>query len=669
MVIRFHTIKSKLLFYFAIFLVITFTIIATNFWFDQKKEKIEQIALQLQSINLNTQIINRLESEFFKDEIINPQFYITGNSKYLKQRDSLLIQVRKALKSLENNQETASFNINNKIDSIVSHYNEYESIFAQLVNLIKHRGFKDYGLEGYMRDAIHRVEDSGKVHLPNRHKLTVLMIRRHEKDFILRKQPFYIDYLNKEVNKLRSYVKTSVWPTRVQYRLDGDLELYQELFIALAEVEATIGYNNGQGIRQDLKILAENIKVKLDRFNQVIMVSSQALESQITITLFLIMTACLVLIVILGYTITRMLSRPIRRLSNSIGEVIQSNFSRNNKLLQLDTKDEIGMLSKDFAYMLETVHSTMDEIRQKSAKIEEKQTLLMDSLRYAKQIQQAILPEAYEFEGVFQDYFIIFKAQQVVSGDFYWLHQRGNKTFIAVVDCTGHGVPGAFMSMIGNTLLHEIVNEKNLEEPALILEVLHLEIRIALRQEQKKNDDGMDIGLCLIEDIPEKSNDRQVTFAGARRPLLYSMAQTQSYYSANQPNISIHSLSYQSHQMQSSSSKNKAPIEEVVEGKLFTIKGTKRSIGGLHRYEDRPFTNQVIQLPKGTILYLTSDGYTDQHNIKREKLGRHRLNELIGAVSHLTLPQQKTALINELDRHMKNEVPQRDDITILGVQI
>lgn len=659
-----------MLFYFAIFLVITFTIIAANFWFDQKKEKIEQIALQLQSINLNTQIINRLESEFFKDEIINVDFHVQGKSKYLSQRDSLLTQVRFSLKSLENNPETASFNIKSKIDSIVNFYNEYEGIFTQLVAIIRHRGFKDYGLEGYMRAAIHQVEDSGKVHLPDRHKVTVLMIRRHEKDFILRKQSRYIDSLNKEVKKLRAYVKTSVWPTRVKYRLDGDLQLYQELFMTLAEAEATIGYNNDQGIQRDLKVLAKNIKVKLDKLNKVILESSKNLEDRITFTLFLIMTACLVLIVILGYTITRMLSRPIHRLSSSIGEVIQSNFSKNSKLLKLDTKDEIGMLSKDFAYMLETVHFTMDEIRQKSAKIEEKQTLLMDSLRYAKQIQQAILPEIYEFEEVFQDYFIVFMAQQVVSGDFYWLHQRGKKNFIAVVDCTGHGVPGAFMSMIGNTLLHEIVNEKNIEEPALILEVLHLEIRIALRQEQKKNDDGMDISLCLIEDIPEKPNYRQITFAGARRPLLYSTTLAQPYFADTRANaVEVESLSYQSHSVIGKSAKNKAPIEEVVEGKLYNIKGTKRSIGGVHRYEDRPFTNQVVQLPKGSTIYLTSDGYTDQHNVKREKYGRHRLNELIGAVSHLPLTQQKTALINELERHMGGEVPQRDDITIVGIQI
>lgn len=662
---RFHTIRSKLLFYFAIFLVITFTIILANFWFDKRKERIDQLALNLQAINLNTQIISRLESEFFKDETINPQFYINHQSKYLQQRDSLIKKVQQDLKLLEKNQEVASFNIDQNIEEIIRQYNEYEKIFRQLIKVIKYRGFKDYGLEGRMRAYIHRAEDSSKVHLFDQSK--VLMIRRHEKDFILRKQPQYIEKLTEAVDQFQLYVKAKVWPTKVKYQLQDDLEHYKELFIELAKTEAIIGYNNKLGLRRDLRVLAANIKIKLEKLNKVIIEDSKNLETQITATLLLIMAFCVVLIILLGYTITRMLSRPIRRLSRSMAEVIQSNFSKNSTLLKFHTQDEIGTLSRDFAYMLETVHSTMDEIRQKSAKIEEKQKLLMDSLRYAKQIQQAILPEAYEFDEVFQDYFIIFLAQQVVSGDFYWLHQRGNKTFLAVVDCTGHGVPGAFMSMIGNTLLHEIVNEKNLEEPALILEVLHLEIRIALRQEQKKNDDGMDIGLCLIEDTSHEQGFKQITFAGARRPLLYSLGQAQINLPVTDhldSSINIHNPT-----TLIKSTKTTSLVEEVIPKKLFAIKGTKRSIGGLHRYEDRPFTNQVVHLPKGTTLYLTSDGYTDQHNIKREKYGRHRLNELLGTLSHLPLSQQKTALLHELQQHMDDEVPQRDDITILGIQL
>lgn len=658
----FHTIRSKLLFYFAIFLVITFTIILANFWFDKRKERIDQLALNLQAINLNTQIISRLESEFFKDETINPQFYINHQSKYLQQRDSLIKKVQQDLKLLEKNQEVASFNIDQNIEEIIRQYNEYEKIFRQLIKVIKYRGFKDYGLEGRMRTYIHRAEDSSKIHLFDQSK--VLMIRRHEKDFILRKQPQYIEKLTKAVDQFQLYIKTKVWPTKVKYQLQDDLKHYKELFIELAKTEAIIGYNNKLGLRRDLRSLADNIKIKLEKLNKVITEDSKNLETQITATLLLIMAFCVVLIILLGYTITRMLSRPIRRLSRSIAEVIQSNFSKNSTLLKFHTQDEIGTLSRDFAYMLETVHSTMDEIRQKSAKIEEKQTLLMDSLRYAKQIQQAILPEAYEFDEVFQDYFIVFLAQQVVSGDFYWLHQRGNKTFLAVVDCTGHGVPGAFMSMIGNTLLNEIVNEKNLEEPALILEVLHLEIRIALRQEQTKNDDGMDIGLCLIEDTPNDQDFKQITFAGARRPLLYSLGQAQaSLPIADHLGFSINTSA------PTTLIKSTSLVEEVIPKKLFAIKGTKRSIGGLHRYEDRPFANQVVHLPKGTTLYLTSDGYTDQHNIKREKYGRHRLNELLGTLGHLPLPQQKTALLHELQQHMDDEVPQRDDITILGIQL
>lgn len=646
---KFQTIRSKLLFYFSIFLVITFTIILANFWFDKRKDRIDEIALRLQAVNLNTQIINRLESEFFKDEIINEKFYLTHQSKYLHQRDSLLNKVKHDLKILEKTSEVSSAELEDNVESMIAQYQRYETIFNEIITLIQFRGFKDHGLEGKMRAYIHQAEDSSRKYL--RDQSNILMIRRYEKDFILRKQPIYIKRLNKAVKELQQIVKKDVWPTKIKYKLTLDLQNYLVLFDKLAAAEAAIGYHNNMGLRHKLKVLAGSIKTKLEKLNRVILKDSKNLEQQITATLVLIMAFCIILILLLGYTITRMLSRPIRQLSTSISEVIRSDFSHDRKLLRFNTKDEIGMLSKDFAYMLETVHFTMHEIRQKSDKIEEKQTLLMDSLRYAKQIQQAILPEYHEFDNVFSDYFVLFLAQQVVSGDFYWLHQRGNKTFIAVVDCTGHGVPGAFMSMIGNTLLHEIVSEKNVEEPALILEVLHLEIRTALRQEQKKNDDGMDVCLCLIENLPDAQDNIQVTFAGARRPLLYITPEP-----VEEP-VLAHTNNHTN------------TLTKTKELKLHTIKGTKRSIGGVHHYENRPFENNTITLPKGTRLYLTSDGYTDQHNVKREKYSRHKFNDLLRTIGHLPLPQQKKALVNELDQHMANQVPQRDDITIVGIQL
>ncbi|WP_299457266.1 SpoIIE family protein phosphatase [uncultured Microscilla sp.] len=659
---QFHTIRSKLLFYFAIFLVLTFTIILTNFWFDKRKDTIDAIAARLQNINLNTQIISRLESEFFKDEIINPQFYKTHQSTYLTQRDSLVDRVRTDLKNLAKTHELASTEVANNIEDIVAQYQRYDTIFSNIITLIQFRGFKNYGIEGKMRQYIHQAEDSSKVHLYDQSH--ILMIRRYEKDFILRKQPMYIAKVKKAVKALQGIVKKEVWPTKVKYQLTLDLQNYLELFDKLTAAEAAIGFRNNMGLRQQLKLLAKAMNSNLATLNQVVRQRSHRLERQITATLVLIMAFCVGLIVLLGYTITRMLSRPIRQLSASIGEVIRSGFSHDRSLLRFDTKDEIGLLSKDFAYMLDTVHFTMDEIKQKSAKVEEKQALLMDSLRYAKQIQQAILPEYHEFENVFKDYFVLFLAQQVVSGDFYWLLQRGNKTFVAVVDCTGHGVPGAFMSMIGNTLLNEIVNEKNVEEPALILEVLHLEIRTALRQAQKKNDDGMDVCLCLIEQLPQSPRCKKVTFAGARRPLLYSVASVEPELLNNptkETDVSAYNATVATIEKQITA--NKEPTT------LHIIKGTKRSIGGVHHYENRPFLNHQVILPENTVLYLTTDGYADQHNPQREKYSRQRLYTFIETIARMPLGQQKKALNNELEQHMVDAVPQRDDITIVGIKL
>jgi serine phosphatase RsbU (regulator of sigma subunit) len=657
---KFQTIRSKLLFYFAIFLVLTFTIILTNFWFDQRKDNLDTIATHLQNVNLNTQMISRLESEFFKDETINPEFYKTQQSTYLAQRDSLIRQVQQDLQTLKQTSEIASAEVVDNIEHIIAQYRRYDTIFSKIITLIHFRGFKNYGIEGKMRRYIHKAEDSSKVYLYDQSH--ILMIRRYEKDFILRKQPIYITKVRAAVKTLQGIVKKEVWPTKVKYQLTLDLQNYLVLFDKLTAAEAAIGFKNNLGLRRKLKALAQNMHTNFATLNKVVLRRSTLLEQQITATLVLIMAVCVGLIVVLGYTITRMLSRPIRQLSTSIGEIIRSDFSHDRSLLRLDTKDEIGLLSKDFAYMLDTVHFTMDEIKQKSAKVEEKQALLMDSLRYAKQIQQAILPENHEFEKIFQDYFVLFLAQQVVSGDFYWLLQRGNKTFVAVVDCTGHGVPGAFMSMIGNTLLNEIVNEKNVEEPALILEVLHLEIRTALRQAQKKNDDGMDICLCLIEHLPQ-SIYKKITFAGARRPLLYSTT-------AVAPEL-IKPAKVQSHVAQSAATiaTLEQPLVDENTHKLGVIKGTKRSIGGVHHYENRPFVNHEIVLPKDTVLYLTTDGYADQHNPKREKYSRQKLYKLMGTIANMPLEQQKQALNNELQQHMTADTSQRDDITIVGLKL
>ncbi|MCK5029494.1 MAG: SpoIIE family protein phosphatase [Bacteroidales bacterium] len=244
------------------------------------------------------------------------------------------------------------------------------------------------------------------------------------------------------------------------------------------------------------------------------------------------------------------------------------------------------------------------------------------SIQYAQNIQRAILPVKNQLANLFES-FIIYKPKDVVSGDFYWFTEIDNMAFLAAVDCTGHGVPGAFMSMIGNSLLNEIVLEKKEREPAKILSLLNEKVVDALRQKETDNSDGMD--MCFIS-IELKTN--KITFSGAKRPLFFYNTKTKE-------------------------------LEE--------IKGNRISIGGVRKTTE-VFNNHIIQAETGDIFYLSSDGLTDQNNLERKRFGSSKLKEII--INNISLPmqQQKEIIEDELNNFQKDE-EQRDDITLIGIKI
>lgn len=244
------------------------------------------------------------------------------------------------------------------------------------------------------------------------------------------------------------------------------------------------------------------------------------------------------------------------------------------------------------------------------------------SIQYAQTIQRAILPIKNQLANLFES-FIIFKPKDVVSGDFYWFAKIENMAFLAAVDCTGHGVPGAFMSMIGNSLLNEIVLEKKEKEPAKILSLLNEKIVSALRQDETENADGMDVCFISID-----LNTKKITFSGAKRPLFI--------YKDNE---------------------------------LSEIKGDRLSIGGKKRIGNKDgFNNHVIDSKPGDIIYLSSDGLTDQNNPDRKRFGSSKLKEIILNNITSSMTEQKEIIENELNNFQKEE-EQRDDITLIGIKI
>ncbi len=262
--------------------------------------------------------------------------------------------------------------------------------------------------------------------------------------------------------------------------------------------------------------------------------------------------------------------------------------------------------------------------------IENKNKHITDSLRYGKTIQQALLPSKEKLESVFKESFIFFRPKDIVSGDFYWFSTVYNKNIVAAVDCTGHGVPGAFMSMIGHTLLNEIVNQNKITDPAQILGLLHTNIRKALNQSAESgsaNDDGMDAAICVVESISDEQS--KITFAGAKRPLVY--------------------IPY--------------PHTEVKH-----IRGDRKSIGGLQKEEYRVFNNHELILNKNSLIYLFTDGYPDQNGIDKGSFSTKRFENLLLQHASEPLATQKEILRRELALHQQ-EAEQRDDITIIGIRV
>lgn len=267
-----------------------------------------------------------------------------------------------------------------------------------------------------------------------------------------------------------------------------------------------------------------------------------------------------------------------------------------------------------------------NRVAERTRELEEKNRDITSSIEYAKRIQEAILPSKEHIFNKLHKVFILYRPKDIVSGDFYWFGEKDGVKIFAVVDCTGHGVPGAFMSMIGHNLLHQIVNEKGVTDPAGILNHLHKGIQAALRQGRNEinTNDGMDVSIITIND--EK---REVKWAGANRPLILIDA----------------------------------------EGKLTKYDGDKFPVGGAQLDADRVFTTKLVEVKMASMAYMFSDGYADQFGgDKGKKFMVKRFHDLLGTIHRYSAEEQQSVLLNNFEQWRLNH-EQVDDVLIVGIEI
>jgi len=277
---------------------------------------------------------------------------------------------------------------------------------------------------------------------------------------------------------------------------------------------------------------------------------------------------------------------------------------------------------------LETLHKNLEEknkiLNQTLEALEENNKALLDSLDYALLIQNAILPIFNEFQSSFQDSFIFYQPRDIVSGDFYWFQEVEEEWIIVVGDCTGHGVPGALMSMLSISLLERIVVERKIQTPHLILKALDNLIYKTLKQGKGENTDGLDIAICSIS-----KKKKQLLFAGANNSLWF-----------------------------------------VKDNHLEVIKGTRRGIGGNAR-NNKAFQSHQLVFTEDTHFYMMSDGFRDQFGgFENKKFSSRKLKELILEIHLHPTEKQKEILEKTLNDWIKeSKEKQIDDVTIMGFKV
>ena len=266
--------------------------------------------------------------------------------------------------------------------------------------------------------------------------------------------------------------------------------------------------------------------------------------------------------------------------------------------------------------------STHLSLRQTQEEIKEKNKTIVDSLNYARRIQQAVLPDPGLLDTLCKEHFIFYRPRDIVSGDFYWIKQIKNFIFIAAADCTGHGVPGAFMSILGVSLLNEILGKSKLDQPNEILNRLRKKIKSSLHQTGADNDqkDGMDMALCMID-----TETSELQFAGAFNPLYL-----------------------------------------IRNGELHEYKGDRQPIA---IYENEiSFTNHTINIQNNDIIYIFSDGFADQiGGPKDKKFKIQNFKQLLLEINANSMERQ-FEIIEKTFNDWKGNNEQLDDVLIVGMR-
>ncbi|MEL6534128.1 MAG: SpoIIE family protein phosphatase [Bacteroidota bacterium] len=529
----------------------------------------QELRSTLDEVLIRTELARLSERNFLLNSAITEEFITTGEDPEIQAAHQNIDENIETLAGLMSSSLVDREEMRDVLDSIRTQMVIYRVAFDRIVTLYQEKGFRDWGLEGEMRAAIHHIEDSP---LPLDLEY-MLMLRRHEKDFLLRRDLSYEKKFQEGTWAFRSHLdqmRNSANQEELQLLIDT-LLYYESIFYRIVAIEEEIGLQNEEGIKGQMNvsasIIAGSIENTLTYLNNRVDVVTQNLVLAIAI-LFFISTALLIF-------------RTMKTL-------------RQEDIIHLKNKD-----------------------------LEKSNEDITASINYARRIQQGILSHAQYVTDIFSEFLILYRPRDIVSGDFYWFAHKDEKVVVAVVDCTGHGVPGAFMTVLANALLNQVVIEKGIDDPAEILHELDEHLSRILKQGGSDRAEGMDMSVLTLNVL-----DNTLEYGGAKSNLYLFQGDD-----------------------------------------LRQVKGDKFSIGSHKLIKEKHFSTHRLHLQKGDTLYLFTDGFPDQFGGEdSRKFMIKNFRELLRDIHWRDLAFQEKTLEDKLEKWMGKH-KQTDDITVVGLRL
>lgn len=477
-------------------------------------------------------------------------------------------------------------------------------------------GFKEEGLIGKMRDIAHRIEQQYP-----QYNERLLSLRRHEKDFLMRTDPIYAESFHREME---------AWKAEVS--LPKGLADYVDCFDSLTGEYLRLFRSDGNGLYQGWNTQFEAFQEGVRRQRSVLLAASFRVSSKAQTVNFILDSIAILLAIGCTILFTRKFTRQVQNLQQTMAQYIATNYQLSEDASLKVPRNDFGKITLHFLQLTRKIRADMHLLEErvqrrtkslqlKNQQLEAQHREIIDSLRYAQDLQQTLLVSRSKMLKSFHEAWVYYQPKDLVGGDFYWMKEIQNASehfvYFALADCTGHGVPGALLSVMGMNALDELI-DGGLRRPSAILNELRSLVSRRLNTHEDKRYDGMDIALFAWD-----KKAQTITFSGAHMTLWI-----------------------------------------LRNGQLIETRGQRMPIGYTY-FETSSFEEETFPLLPHDRIVLSSDGIVDQFGgLRYKKLGRKQLREWLGEHSEDTAAHLFSRLVQQFE-FWKGNAEQTDDCTLL----